>query len=336
MEAIVQRRYGGPDQFALAQVPTPQPGPGEVLVRVQAAGLDRGTWHLMAGLPLLVRLGFGLRRPKCPTPGRDLAGTVVAVGDQVAGVEVGADVMGTAGGSFAQYAVVPTNRLADKPTSVSFAEAAVLPVSGGTALQAVRQARIKPGDRVLVIGASGGVGSYAVQLAVAARARVSGVCSSPKADFVRSLGADEVFDYTRGDISAIEGGYDAIIDTGGNRPLTTLRRLLAPRGTLVIVGGEGGGTLAGGIGRQLRAMTLSPLRRQRFVPLMSRELGADLAELARCVDAGTLRPTLDRTYPLAQAATAMADLLAGRVRGKVALTPSPADGDPRPTPAPRP
>lgn len=327
MQAIVQRRYGGPEQFALAEVPVPQPGPEEVLVRVAAAGLDRGTWHLMTGLPLLVRLGFGLRGPKHPTPGRDLAGTVTAVGEQVADVEIGADVIGTADGSFAEYAVVPTSRLAPKPASLSFAEAAILPVSGGTALQAVRKARIRPGDRVLVIGASGGVGSYTVQLAVAAGARVSGVCSAVKADFVRSLGAEEVIDYARGQIPAVEANYDVIIDTGGNRPLATLRGLLAPRGTLIIVGGEQGGTLAGGIGRQLRALAVSAVQQQRLVPLLTREVGSDLAELARYVEAGTLRPTLDRTYPLGQAATAMTDLVAGRVRGKVALTLTPADDE---------
>ncbi len=320
MQAVTQSRYGGTETLQLADIPAPTPGPRDVLVRVRAAGVDRGTWHLMTGLPYAVRLAFGLRRPKFPVVGRDLAGVVEAIGAEVTSVSVGDEVLGTADGSFAELAVLPETRLARKPAHVSFEESAILPVSGGTALQAVRDAgRVQAGDRVLVIGASGGVGSYAVQIAVAYGADVTGMASTAKVDLVRSLGATSVIDYTREEIDE-RGAYDAIIDLAGLRPLAQLRQSLSRTGTLVIAGGEGGDRWLGGTHRQLGAMALSPFVPQRLTALMSKENGADYAELVDLVARGAVRPTLERTYTLEEAAKAIDHLAAGHVRGKVALT----------------
>jgi len=321
MQAVTQHRYGGTETLEVAEVAAPEPGPTDVLVRVRAAGVDRGTWHLMTGTPYAVRLAFGLRRPKFAVLGRDVAGVVERVGDAVTAVAVGDEVMGTADGSFAELAVVPEKRIARKPAGVSFAEAAVLPVSGGTALQAVRDAgRVRTGDRVLVIGASGGVGSYAVQVAAAYGAEVTGVASSSKADLVRSLGAAHVVDYARDDLDAHSTSYDLVIDLAGLRPIRRLRGLLGERGTLVIAGGEGGDRWLGGAQRQLLAMALSPFVPQRLTGLMSSEVGADYAELADLVERGSVRPTLERTFALQEAAKAIDHLTAGHVRGKIALT----------------
>ena len=321
MRAIHQHRYGGSEQLTLTEVPDPIPGPRDVVVRVRAAGVDRGTWHLMAGRPYAVRLAFGFRRPKHPVPGRDVAGVVVEVGEQVTAVAVGDEVIGTADGSFAEVAVVPDARVGRKPAGLSFEEAAVLPVSGLTALQAVRAAGgVRSGDRVLVIGASGGVGSYAVQIAAASGAEVTGVASGAKADLVRSLGATRVVDYTREDLD--DGTrYDVVLDIAGLRPLRQLRRLLTDTGTLVIVGGEGGDRWLGGTHRQLAALALSPFIRQRLTTFLSKENADDLATLAQLVDHGHLRPALERTYALHEAAKAIDHVASGHARGKVAVTP---------------
>ncbi len=321
MRAITQHRYGGTDTLTLGDLPTPSPGPREVLVRVRAAGVDRGTWHLMAGRPYAVRLAFGLRRPKHPVVGRDVAGVVDQVGADVTAFAIGDEVIGTADGSYADFAVIPESRLARKSAAISFEEAAVLPISGGTALQAVRLARVEAGDRVLVIGASGGVGSYAVQVAVALGAEVTGVASGAKADLVRSLGATHVVDHTREEIDQSGTRYDVIIDLAGLRPLSLLRRCLEPDGTLVIAGGEGGDRWLGGTHRQLLALALSLFVSQRLTALMSKETAADFAELSAMVDRGTLRPVLERTYALDEAAKAIDHLAEGHVRGKVAVVP---------------
>jgi NADPH:quinone reductase-like Zn-dependent oxidoreductase len=320
MRAIVQDRYGSADVLRLAERNRPTLKADQVLVRVHAAGLDRGTWHLMTGLPYLVRLGFGLRRPRNPVPGRDLAGTVVAVGAQVTRFKVGDEVFGTGLGSWAEHAAAPENRLTHKSAGLSFPEAAVLPVSGLTALQAVRDTgRVQPGHQVLVIGASGGVGCFAVQIARAYGAEVTGVCRGDKADLVRTLGATDVIDYTREDFTTGPTRYDLIIDINGNHRTSQLRRVLAPKGTLVIVGGENGGTITGGMGRPLRAAMLSPFVRQRLTMLVANEHHSGLEELSQLVESGQLTPVVDRSYPLAEAADAMRRLEAGHARGKIAI-----------------
>lgn len=244
MRAVVQDVYGPPEVLRVEEAERPVPGPGEVLLKVHAAGVDQGVWHLMTGRPYLLRaLGFGLRAPKVRTPGQDAAGRVAEVGPGVSGLRPGDEVYGTCSGAFAEYALARADRLAPRPARLTAEQAAAVPVSACAALLAVRdRGRLVPGQSVLVLGAAGGVGSYAVQPARALGAgRVTGVCGPAEADLVRSLGADEVLIYTREDPT--DGGrhYDLIVDTGGNRPLSRLRRALTPRGTLVIVGGEGGG-----------------------------------------------------------------------------------------------
>ena len=319
MHAIVQDAYGPADGWHAAEIELPVIADEEVLVKVSAAGLDRGTWHLMTGLPYLGRLAFGVRKPKDRVPGRDLAGMVVAVGSSVRRFAVGDSVFGVGRGSFAEYATAREDKLARKPANVTFEQAAVVPISGLTAIQAVRDAgRLQAGQRVLIVGASGGVGSYAVQLAKAFGANVTGVCSTPKIDFVRSLGADRVIDYTKDDFSGGSQHYDLIVDIGGNATLSRLRRALTDKGTLVIVGGEGGGKLTG-MGRQLRALMLSPFVSQRLTMLVSKENSADLERLTELIETGAVTPAIDRTYPLDEAGDAMRHLVAGQAQGKIAI-----------------
>ena len=263
MRAIVQQEYGTTDVLELQETARPEPGAGEVLVRVDAAGVDRGAWHLMTGRPYVVRAaGFGLRRPKTQIPGSDFAGVVEATGPGVADITPGDAVYGSSRGTFAEFVVAPAERVAPKPGALTFAEAAVLPYAGSVALQALRdQARVEPGTHVLVIGASGAVGSVAVQLAKAFGAEVTGVCSARNADVVRDLGADHTIDYARSPIGEWPGRYDVVLDIAGNNRLAALRRLLRDDGTLVIVGGENGDPLTGGTHRQLAARFLSPLVR---------------------------------------------------------------------------
>jgi NADPH:quinone reductase-like Zn-dependent oxidoreductase len=322
MRAVVQDGYGSADVLRLARVTVPGVADKEVLVRVHAAGLDRGTWHLMAGRPYLLRLAFGLRRPRNPVPGYDVAGTVVAVGSAVTRFSAGDEVYGIGRGSFAEYAVAREDKLARKPVNTTFELAAVVPVSAGTALQAVSDiGRIEPGQRVLVIGASGGVGTYAVQLAKAfGAAEVTGVCSTPKLDLVRSLGADHVVDYTRDDFADGVHRYDLVLDIAGNPTLSRLRRALTPTGTAVIVGGEGGGSVFGGMNRPLRALALSPFVRQRLTNFVAKERSSDLERLTPLIEAGTVLPTIDKTFPLDRVPEAMRHLVAGEARGKVAIT----------------
>lgn len=321
MRAVVGRRYGAPDSLELAEVARPEPDSGQVLVRVAAAGVDRGVWHLVTGLPYAVRFaGFGLRRPKQPIPGLDVAGRVVAVGEGVETFAIGDEVMGVGSGTYAEFAVADAAKLAHRPDSVDPAIAAAVPISGMTALQAVRDvADVQPGQRVLVLGASGGVGSFAVQLARLAGAHVTGVASTAKLALVGELGADAVVDHRTTDPLAGAPGYDVIIDTGGRNSIRRLRRALSPTGTLVIVGGEGGGRLLGGSGRQLRAMALSPFVGQRLTTFISSERGSDVEHLAGLLAAGALRAAVARTYPLADAPAALADLAAGRIGGKAVV-----------------
>ena len=321
MRAVVQEAYGGAEVLRPAVRPLPRTlRDDEVLVRVHAAGLDRGTWHLMTGTPYAVRLAMGLRRPRQPVPGLDLAGTVAAVGTAVTGFAVGDEVYGIGSGTFAEFAVAKAAKLAPMPVALTHEQAATVPVSAITALQAVTDlAKVQPGQRVLVTGASGGVGSYAVQIAVAAGAEVTGVSSGAKADLVLSLGATHVLDYTRDDFAAVADRYDVIIDIAGNASLSRLRKALTPRGTAVLVGGEDAGPIIG-MGRQLRALVVSLFVGQRLTMRIPRESAADLERLSALIEAGHVTPSVGATYPLDQAATAMRELVAGRVRGKVAIT----------------
>jgi NADPH:quinone reductase-like Zn-dependent oxidoreductase len=321
MKAIVQDVYGTADVLALRDVPRPVPGDDEVLVRVRAAGVDQGVWHLMTGLPYLIRLfGFGLTKPKVPVRGREVAGVVEAVGPGVTRLQVGDEVFGTCEGSFAEYVCAKEDRLARKPRNLTFEEAAASPISGVTALQAVRDAgEVTVGEKVLVIGAGGGVGSFAVQIAKAFGADVTGVCSTGKMDLVRSLGADAVIDYTKDLFPAGGKLYDVIVDTAGNRPLSLLRRILAPRGTLVIVGGERGGKLTGGFERSLGAPLVSLFSRQKFTAVVSKETHLDLEALTALIEAGSVAPAVDKVFPLAEAPGAVRYLREGRSRGKVVV-----------------
>jgi NADPH:quinone reductase-like Zn-dependent oxidoreductase len=319
VKALVQDHYGNPGVLGLTDLARPAPGPGEVVVRVHAAGVDPGVWHLTTGQPYLLRLlGFGLRAPKNPVRGLDFAGTVEETGDGVTKFRPGDEVFGTGEGSFAEYTVAREDLLSAKPSRLSFEQAAAVAVSGCTALQGLRDAgRVRPGQSVLVIGAAGGVGSFAVQLAKHFGAEVTAVCSTGKTDLVRELGADHVVDYTRTDFA--ERRYDLILDTAGLRSVHHLRRALTPRGTLVIVGGEGGKWL-GGVQRVFRAALLNPFVRHRLCGLVSQVRGADLEVLRETIEAGRVTPLLDRTYPLADAVAAIDYVHRGHSAGKVVLT----------------
>ncbi|WP_392543612.1 NAD(P)-dependent alcohol dehydrogenase [Oryzobacter telluris] len=323
MRAVVQHRYGGTEVLGLEEVPAPtrSPGTGEVLVRVGAAAVDRGTVHVMNGLPLMARPAFGLRRPspRWRTPGRDLAGTVEAVGPGVVGWATGDPVHGTADGSLAELVVTSAGRIAHPPEGLSTVEAAALPISGLTAYQAVRDAGVAPGQRVLVVGSSGGVGHLAVQCAVAAGATVTAVCGPGGADLARSLGAAHVLDRTHDTIDAEGVRYDVVLDIMSNRRRRDLRRVLAERGTLVCIGTQGG-RFTDGVHRSAAAALLSPFVRHRLVMHVSKELGTDLAELDTLVAAGAVRPVIDATYPLERAADAIDHVASGRARGKVVVT----------------
>ena len=332
MKAIVQDEYGDAPEavLRLADVARPTIGDDEILVRVRAASVDRGTWHMMTGLPYPLRAaGFGLRRSKAPNPGRCVAGTVESVGKDVTEFKPGDEVYGTCGpplkagsyGSFAEYVRALAGRLALKPANLSFEQAAAVPVSGVTALQAVRdRAHVQSGQKVLIIGASGGVGTFAVQIAKAFGAEVTGVCSTAKLDLVGSLGADHVLDYTRDDFADGEHHYDTIIDIGGNSPLSRLRRALTPKGTLVIVGGETDGRWLGGMDRLFGAKLLSPLVGQKLGMLTVSENAEDLAVLRDLLESGKIAPAIDRTYPLSETPAAIRYVQEGHARGKVVIT----------------
>jgi NADPH:quinone reductase-like Zn-dependent oxidoreductase len=321
MQAILQDRYGPPEVLRLGRVERPVPKDDEVLVRVDAAGVDPGVWHLMTGLPYPIRLGYGLGKPKTRVRGQDVAGRVAAVGAKVTRFRPGDELFGTGNGSFAEYACVREDRAAPKPANLSFEQAAAVPISAQTALQGLRDAgKVRAGQRVLVIGAAGGVGSFAVQLAKAFGAEVTGVCSTTKTELVRSIGADEVIDYTREDFAATGRRWDLILDTAGNRPLSQLRRALAATGTLVIIGGEGGGRWLGGLDRGLRAVLLSPFVRQRLRVPIARDRAADLEVLRELIEAGKVTPVIGRTYPLPEAPEAIRQLEQGHARGKFVVT----------------
>ena len=317
MKAIVHRRYGPPDVLTLEDLPSPEPGPGEVRVRVRAASVFAGDWHLVRGAPFFVRFATGLRRPRNPIPGIDLAGIVDAVGAGVGGLQVGDEVLGFAKGSLAELVCVPADNLVRRPANLSLEEAATVPEAGLTALQALRdQGRVRAGQRVLIIGASGGVGTFAVQIAKALGAEVTGVCGPGGLELVRSIGADRVLDRTRTDVTASGERYDVIVQLAGTTSPWRLRRALAPGGTLVLSSGEG--RLAG-LDRIVAATLLNPFVRGRLAVFVTSENGADLASLVDMIASGQVRPVIDRTYPLAETAAALRHLEAGHARGKIVI-----------------
>ncbi|HKO89744.1 MAG TPA: NAD(P)-dependent alcohol dehydrogenase [Polyangiaceae bacterium] len=318
MKAIVQDRYGSADVFQLREIERPRPRANEVLVRVHAAGVDFGVWHLMAGVPYAVRLAVGLRRPRNPVRGMDLAGIVEEVGSEVRAFQPGDEVFGVGEGSFAEYARALPSRLVPKPPNLSFEQAAAVPVSATTALVGVRAAHLGAGQSVLITGAGGGVGSYAVQLARAMGARVTGVCSTAKLDFVRNLGAAHAVDYTREDFTVAAHQYDAIIDLAGRRPVSALRRALKPTGTLVILGGEGGGQWLG-MGRQVWSQLVGIAVQQKFRSPLGLVNQKDLVVLQEMLESGQLRSTVDRRYPLSEVPAAVQALAEGHSRGKAVI-----------------
>ena len=324
MKAIVQDRYGGPDVLEFSDIDRPVPNDNEVLVQVRAAGLHRGDWHVMTGLPYLIRLvvpDLGLRKPKIPVRGMDLAGRVEAIGPNVTRFQPGDEVFGWADGAFAEYAAAPQDQLAPKPANLSFEQAAAVPTSGFAALQGLRDSgEVQPGQQVLIIGAAGAVGLFAVQLAKTFGAQVTGVASTTQLELVRSVGADEVIDYTRDDVTDGTRRWDLILDTAGHRSLSQLRRALTPKGTLVIVGSEGRGRWLGGFDRSLRAPLLARLVGQRLRMLASKPGQQDLQTLRELLEAGKLTPVIDRTYPLGDVPEAMRQMVEGHTRGKLVIT----------------
>jgi NADPH:quinone reductase-like Zn-dependent oxidoreductase len=323
MQAIECERYGAPPEvLRLAEVEAPEPGEGEVLVSVCAASANPLEWHLVRGEPFLVRLMAGIRRPKDAKVGADVAGIVEAVGPGVAGLSPGDAVFGTAAGSFAELACAKVERLARKPQAISFEQAASIPVAGCTALQALRDhGRLQPNQHVLVVGASGGVGSFAVQIAKALGAVVTGVCSTAHLDFVRALGADTVVDYTREEPS---GRYDLVLQVAGDASVGRLRRLLTPRGTLVIVGvgtgRDGKGGVRGLLARMVVGRAVSRKNGRRVATFIAKVRTPDLEVLAALVEEGQVRPAVERTYPLEQAAAALTKIESGHATGKVVIT----------------
>jgi NADPH:quinone reductase-like Zn-dependent oxidoreductase len=319
---MVQHRYGSTDELALRDVPLPEVGDDDVLIEVVAAGLDRGVWHLMTGTPYLVRLaGYGIRRPKRPVLGSDVAGRVVAIGAAVQRFAVGDEVMGLAAGSFAEYAVADQSKLARKPAGITFEQAAVSTISGITALQALTSVgHVEAGQRVLVIGASGGVGSFAVQIAHHLGAAVTGVASGTKCDFVASLGADETIDHRTTSLATIDARFDLIVDIGGRTPLRTLRRLLVERGTLVIVGGDNGGRFTGGYGRNLRAIALSLFVEQRLTCFIISESRDFIDPLVEMLSNGDIVAPIGQRSTLQEIPAAIQSMHAGTGHGKTVIS----------------
>lgn len=319
MKAVIRTRYGNPEVMRVTTLERPVPRRNEVLIRVVAAGLDVGQWHLMTGQPYAMRLVTGLAKPRRHGLGLDVSGVVASVGAGVRRFKVGDAVFGVARHGFAEYACAREDLLCHKPDRLSFEQAAASAISGVTALIGLRDvARLKPGQSVCVIGAGGGVGSWAVQLARHFGAQVTAVCSGSKVGFVRSLGAAAVIDYTREPLPA-DGRFDVILDLAGKRPLGVLRRALAPRGTLVLGGGEGGDRFFGGMGRTLRAALWSVLLKQRLAMLAGFVRPEPLRSLADILGQPGVTPAVDRSYPLDEAADGMRALVAGQVRGKLVL-----------------
>jgi NADPH:quinone reductase-like Zn-dependent oxidoreductase len=320
MQAIVHSRYGPPDGLELRDIEKPAISDDAVLVRVHAAAVGKGDWLTVRGLPYIARMRYGLPKPKHPVPGFDVAGHIEAVGPNVAQLQPGDEVFGWCDGSFAEYASVPEGQLALKPGNLTFEQAAAVPISGFAALQALRDTGgVQPGQTVVIIGASGGVGSFAVQLAKAFGAEVTGVCSTNSVDLVRSIGADHVIDYTQQDFTRTGQRYDLILEMAGNRALADLRRALTPKGTLVLVGGSGGRWFMG-TGRTLRAVVVSPFVGQRLRSFFSKPRGADLVVLKELIEAGKVTPVIDRTFPLSETPEAIRYVGERSTQGKTVIT----------------
>jgi len=323
MKAIVQDRYGSSDMLRLREVDTPVPAAAEVLVRVHAAAVNALDWHFMRGDPYLARLTMGFGGPKVKIRGRDFAGRVEAVGPGVERFSPGDEVYGEADGAFAEYVCVRHDMVEPKPANLTFEQAAAVPLAGNTALMGVRDlGRARPGQRILVNGASGGVGTFAVQIAKSFGAHVTGVCSTKNVDLVRSVGADHVIDYTRADFTRDEQRYDVVFDLVGNRSLTECRRALTTQGTLILSGGgvSEGGSVLGPMGLMMRGKALSRFVRHRLLLLMAKPSGENLATLRDLAEAGKVTPVIDRTYPLSKAPEAIRYLELEHARGKVVIT----------------
>jgi NADPH:quinone reductase-like Zn-dependent oxidoreductase len=322
MKAIVQERFGSPDVLRLMDIDLPEPGPDDVLVRVQAAALNPYDWHMLRGDPRIARLmGVGLTRPKERVAGADGAGRVEAAGANVRGLRPGDEVFGLFRGSFAEYALAGQERVVPKPASMTFEEAAAVPMAASTALRGIRDVgEVRSGQRVLVNGAAGGVGTFAVQIATALGAEVTGVCSAANAELVRSIGAAHVVDYAMQDFTDGRERYDVILDNQGNRPLSRLRRALMPTGILVLNGGGSPGKVVGAVGSILKAVVINAFVRQRLrlLPTLLRQ--EDLLTLTGLIEAGKIRPVVDRTYPLAETAEGLRRVEAGHARGKLVIT----------------
>lgn len=322
MKALVQDRYGAADAISLRDVERPSPGGREVLVRVRAAGVDRGAWHFMTGEPYLMRLlGFGFRAPSVRVPGTNFSGVVEAVGADATGFAPGDEVYGATRGTFAEYAVASVDKIAPKPAELTFEQAAVLPYPTFVGLYALRDlGQVEAGQRVLVVGASGAVGTVVVQLAVAFGATVTGVCSGGSADLVRSLGAADVVDYAKDDFADGSQHYDLIVDIGGRTSIARLRSALTRTGTLVIVGGEGDRWI-GGIQRQLWAAVLSRFVPQKLRPFVVKETAAALLAMNELVTADQVAPVVGPVFPLADGPAAITAFETGSAPGRVVITP---------------
>jgi NADPH:quinone reductase-like Zn-dependent oxidoreductase len=323
MKAIVQQRFGPPDVLQLVDTDRPQVGADDVLVRVHAAALNPYDWHMLRGDPLIARLmgGVGLTKPKTRVAGIDAAGRVEAVGANVRGLQHGDEVFGFCPGAFAEYARAEADKVVPKPASLTFEQAAAVPMAASTALRGIRDVgAVRAGHRVLVNGAAGGVGTYAVQIAAALGAKVTGVCSTGNVELVRSLGATDVIDYTTEDFTDTPAHYDVILDNVGNRPLNRLRQALTPTGTLVLNAGGSPGRVVGAVGSIVRAVAVNGFVRQRLRPLPTKQSREELLTLTGLIEDGKLTPVVDRTYPLADTAEGLRHIERGHARGKVVIT----------------
>jgi NADPH:quinone reductase-like Zn-dependent oxidoreductase len=318
MKAIVQYRYGRTEVLELRDIAKPAIGPNEVLVRVHAASVHLGDWVLMTGSPFVMRFATGLRKPRNPVPGTDVAGTVEAVGTDVTRHRPGDEVFGWCAGAFAEYASAPEDQFIARPANLTFEQAAAVGVSATTALQLLRDdGKVEPGQKVLVNGASGGVGTFAVQIAKAFGAEVTGVTSTKNVDLVRAIGADHVVDYTREDFTRGERRYDLILDNVGNHTMARTRRALTPNGTLI---SNGGGHGAGKLGRTIRTMLVSMFVRQQAAPSVKTQNHDDLVALKELVESGTVTPVIDGTFPLARTRDAIARVASARARGTIVVS----------------